>query len=374
MIKLPINLLLYVTSLGLAGGSGWLFYKATVGAEPGRDQAELGKLFKKHDDIGRARKADDRQDDYTAKWWEQFREVNLIGRLPPEPETTKTEVEVEAPRPTEVPLSSILRVECIVAGEQKDTRVVISYLPEANVTPPDTGFGTAAAPLDIVAGTRTTAGAPTELRQHMALDDALWAPHSHIRLVRIAADAASVFFLREDPKTKDPKNAKEEEVFKAVAELDQEVIKFLVEGTRNQAGAGADTSKPKPAPDAVSGDSRWQDIAQTKEVTRGEWVISRDDDAYIRDNTQRVLEDTGLETYIGSKVRGLRFTRVPDKLQQFGVIAGDVILEVNNVPVDTKAEAINIGKKQYNQGVRTFRVKLLSRGRVEERTFHAPDK
>jgi len=108
-------------------------------------------------------------------------------------------------------------------------------------------------------------------------------------------------------------------------------------------------------------------------VRPGEWAISREDDAYLREHIERVLEDIGLEPFRGSKYRGLRLTRVPDRLRRFGIVAGDVILAVNAVPVDTRAEAIRVGRKQHDRGVRTFRVELLSHGRLEQRTFLAPD-
>jgi hypothetical protein len=368
MSKLPINPFLYLVAAGLAGGIGWLVYQG-VTAPGSRDNPTLAKLFNEREAIGRDRKSDDRQDDYNGKWWTGFRDVNFIGKLPPEPETVDPNpVKPPEPELKEIAIADILLVECIVSGEQKDTKVVVRYRPEANVTPPESPFGTRPA-----AGNPGRGPSPTdftaERRQHLTLEAALWAPYGHIRLVRVAEDGASVFFRREDPKAGGGE-AKEEEVFKAVAQLDQEVIKALVRGGQKE------PRQPEqgPNPDAASVASGWQEVPQTREVRPREWMISRDDHDYLRTNTERVLEDLGLDHYKGQRYRGVMVTRVPSRLEQFGVSTGDVVLEVNNVPVETKAQAIQVGKRQYDMGVRTFRVKLLSRGRVEERTFYAQDK
>ena len=47
---------------------------------------------------------------------------------------------------------------------------------------------------------------------------------------------------------------------------------------------------------------------------------------------------------------------------------------VNGVKVSTKAQALREGRRMYKQGVRTFRAKILTGlGRIEERTYHAPN-
>jgi hypothetical protein len=64
----------------------------------------------------------------------------------------------------------------------------------------------------------------------------------------------------------------------------------------------------------------------------------------------------------------------PELSQRFGVQQNDLILSINGTPVSTKADAIHVGKKLYNRGVRTFVVKMLSDGREVERTYQAPDR
>lgn len=64
----------------------------------------------------------------------------------------------------------------------------------------------------------------------------------------------------------------------------------------------------------------------------------------------------------------------PEISSRIGVQSNDLILSLNGEPVSTKADAIAVGKRQYNRGVRTFVLRLLSDGREVERIIEAPDR
>ena len=85
-----------------------------------------------------------------------------------------------------------------------------------------------------------------------------------------------------------------------------------------------------------------------------------------------------VDTYVsrtGSGMRGLRVLNVaPEMSARFGVQSNDLILSINGESVSTKADAIAVGKRQYNRGVRTFIVRMLSDGREVERVIEAPDR
>jgi C-terminal processing protease CtpA/Prc len=85
-----------------------------------------------------------------------------------------------------------------------------------------------------------------------------------------------------------------------------------------------------------------------------------------------------VDTYVsrtGSGLRGLRVVNVaPEISARYGLQSNDLILSVNGEPVSTKADAIAVGKRQYNRGVRTFVVRLLSDGREVERVVEAPNR
>ena len=121
------------------------------------------------------------------------------------------------------------------------------------------------------------------------------------------------------------------------------------------------------------------DVPETRQVTPGEFMISRQDDTLIRQDPQKLLDQVTIRTYrssTGNRSRnGVQLLNVDPELgRRFGVHSGDVILEVNGTPVTSRAQAVDVGTKQYQKGVRLFRVRMMSMGRIEERIYRAPDK
>lgn len=57
-----------------------------------------------------------------------------------------------------------------------------------------------------------------------------------------------------------------------------------------------------------------------------------------------------------------------------GIAAGEVLIELNGRAVRSRSEALEIGERDYERGVRTFTTKLLANGAVVERTWQAPDR
>jgi C-terminal processing protease CtpA/Prc len=74
-------------------------------------------------------------------------------------------------------------------------------------------------------------------------------------------------------------------------------------------------------------------------------------------------------------MRGLSVRNIKsDVAQKFGVQTGDVLLEVNNRKVSSKAQAVNMVKKDYKRGVRSYATKWLSNGQEVTRVYLAPNK
>ena len=74
-------------------------------------------------------------------------------------------------------------------------------------------------------------------------------------------------------------------------------------------------------------------------------------------------------------MRGLSVRNIKsDVAQTYGVQTGDVLLEVNNTKISSKAQAVNMVKKDYERGVRSFSTKWLSNGQVVDRVYLAPNK
>ena len=74
-------------------------------------------------------------------------------------------------------------------------------------------------------------------------------------------------------------------------------------------------------------------------------------------------------------MRGLSVRTIkPAIAQKYGVQTGDVLLEVNNRKVSSKAQAVNMVKKDYNRGVRSYTTKWMSNGQEITRVYLAPSK
>lgn len=440
-MKLPIPLLLYVAAAGLFGLAGWTVYQM-LPLWKGKVREAATERGQKDgmDRIGRGRgqgpvSVDWRYSANTASWWENLRQVNLIGKLPPPPPEPEGPANggATAPEPVDVrPLEEIIELISLVydgadGGRGGNSHVVVRFKPEANVSPPDWWVRENSAPSSVPAampaaprdtarpaggrppaqpagaarpGARVTTPMPTstvtgrEIVQMLYAqggDDPrrsaeLWpvnpsspdptkrATLGRIRLVRVAENAQSAWFVRELPPAKagDPApEPKEEELLKTSAGLSQDVLRALRELQ------GRPTSA-RPVADRTEAPIRSGSWREVEETTRegNTFHIGRNDEQRIRAG-EDVFEQFSLDTYSSrsGNVTGLIVRNVdPQLAARFGVAAGEVLIEVNGKKVESKAQAIQTGKKDYQRGVRTFVTKWMVNGQVVERTYQAPDK
>ena len=199
-----------------------------------------------------------------------------------------------------------------------------------------------------------------------------------VRLVRVASDAQSAFFVRELPPAKagePPQVQPEEELIKTSMNIPQEVLAEMrrLQGGSGRIGQGGQGSGPAPA--AANG--QWIDQPMTSRVGN-QFNIGRDDEKQFRERSDELFERLDVDTYVSktSSMRGVYVRNVePELATKFGVSTGDVLLEVNGRKVESKAQAIQAGKADYNRGVRSFTTKwLTSSGQVVDRTYQAPDR
>ena len=199
-----------------------------------------------------------------------------------------------------------------------------------------------------------------------------------VRLVRVAADAQSAFFVRELPPLKagePPQVQPEEELIKTSMNIPQEV---LAEMRRLQGRSGSAAQGVQGAGSAqVAASGQWIDQPMTSRVGN-QFNIGRDDERQFRERSEELFERLDVDTYVSktSNMRGVYVRNVePELATKFGVGTGDVLLEVNGRKVESKAQAIQAGKADYNRGVRSFTTKwLTSSGQVVDRTYQAPDR
>lgn len=419
-----IPLLLYLVSAGLFGFAGWTVYemlpmwKASVreaatrtGQEEGQRGLALGKGQGTVTSVWIYHAG-------TAPWWAGFKEVNLVGKLPPPPPEAVADKEPEVvPAKPVRPLEEIIEIVSIVydgqhQGRGGNSHVIVRYKPEANVQPPEwylrentppTAAATAPTrPGDAVPaarvpgrpGARPPAPVPPrpatpmptsmvgrEILQKLWVDDGgderrsnrLWPDFTEIQLVRVAPDAQAAYFVRKPAPAKPGETVpepKEEELLKSSANLSPDLVREM----RRLQGRG-DEVTPR-AQSQVADKGTWTEVDETTLID-GVRHIGKKDAQRFEQDSQRLFEQIHVDTYVSksSSTRGLIVRNVDSRLtQQFGVAAGEVLLELNGRPVQTQAQALQIGKRDYERGVRTFVTKWLANGQEIERIYQAPDR
>lgn len=425
-MRLPLPFLLYVTALGLFSWAGWTVYQSrdlwgserlSAASSKGRDDAlEL---------IARGKSKGPKSGDwnYSAQgWWPQFKEVNLIGKLP---ERKPTQAEIAAAKVPDTPVVDMTPLEDIFelvslvydsrdGGKGGESHIIIRYKPDSGVEPPEwwvrentspSAAGRApgdysAAPNTAVTkrpsgrgsrgnrgsrgrGTQAPATAmPTsivgrQILQKIWAEDGgdvrrsskLWGKYAHIRLVRVDSSAESAFFLREVPaiEGEPAEEPKEEELLKTTADIPQDVLMAIRQLQGRQGEAARPTAN---APRS----NKWRDVESTTRFGN-EWHIGRKDERSFRDPDD-FFSSVYVDTYVSksSNLRGLSVRNIQPKIAgKYGVQAGDVLIEVNGRAVTSKGQAVNMVKKSYNRGVRTFSTKWLSNGQEVERVYQAPN-
>ena len=428
-----IPLLLYVVSLGLLGLAGWTVYQMLpIWKVEVRDNAQKQGQKEGSAALDRGRTQGPQSSSWsytreTAPWWAGFKDVNLIGKLPPPPpDPTKGPDVAEAPKPIDVrPLETLIELVSLVSdgetgGKGGNSHVIVRFKPEANVQPPEWAVKennppavASATARDAVPSRPPTGGKPAAppppapagkapvppprpssfpasmsgkdpLQKLWVQDDGdprrsnvLWPMRGtdgheigKIRLVRVADDAQSAFFIRELPPPKPGEAAiepKEEELIKTAADLSQDIARIIRELNGKRL---LDGSKPAVA---VAPGVSWENVAETTRVGNNVH-ISRKDQQRFRDNSEDFVGAVTLENYVSrtGSTKGLIVKAVDSRLSSYGISPGEVLLEINGRKVQSKADAVTLVKGDYNRGVRTFSTKWLSSGQEVVRVYQAP--
>lgn len=425
-MRLPVNLLLHVLSAGLLGLAGYTFVKSLEESDSGlrKDLSQKGmneaqeRLSKGKGDSPNAATWNYQTD----AWRTRFLAPNLVGKDLRKADEAKAAIE-DAPK-TPVsdvrPLGDVIELVSLMCDTSTDgkggqSHVIVRYKDAASVQPPNwyllenqaatPSAPSTAGPADGVGGRQgrpnrggqggNRPGATTppplssagqEFVQRVWVrgdgtprnEATLWPPFQDVRLVRVASDARSAYFVRAGTAAAqgaDPAATPapvEEEVFKTSMEISEDVMKAVVELQRSGDKAPRDVRQ---APQQPS--SGWQEVEETT-LIGNKVIVSRKDQQAMQQAPETFLDRVNVDAYVsrtGSGLRGLRVLNVaPEISSRYGVQSNDLILSVNGESVSTKADAIAVGKRQYNRGVRTFVVRLLSDGREVERVIEAPNR
>jgi hypothetical protein len=336
--------------------------------------------------------------------------VNLVGSLPP-PRKPVGGLE-EAPKAPAVevsPLGEIIELVSLVHdgdtnGRGGNTHVIVHYMKGADVKPPEWYIresmsgpaasgpgrgdrGGEAPPAPSAAGKPPGGISPIPtsmvgreiLQRVWVVDDGdprhgnrLWPPFDNIKLVGVSPDAQVAWFVRDLPPRKegDPaREAKEESLLKTNRHISEELLEEL----RTLQGRAALTVSSGTTERSSNPGNAWIDVPETK-VVDGVTYISKKDEERFR-NPDELLSQFQVDTYSGKSVKGLIVRNVDARLgKTMGIEAGEVLIELNGRAVCSQSEALEIGKRDYESGVRTFRSKWLANGAIIERTWQAPDR
>jgi hypothetical protein len=419
-MKLPVNFLLYLTTIGLLALAAKTFQQAIdVGSLETKTRSYKEGQQEAADRMAEGRGAGPAVGAWTynsTSWHQTWMDPNVIGKDPPPPPEQATEQEPVEPvvEIDRTPLEDIIELVTIMYDpDGAQSHVTVRYKENVEVQPPEwylrenepvtatgapgyrPGDAAAAARGNVRRGGRPRAGRPAAPRptstppssagrtvlQRLWVEGSdeprfearLWPPHDHIKLVRVAGSGLSAFFVRQPPAapSQEPVATEEEELIKSSLPISQELLRLLRD--LDPAGPAAVTSPAAP----TAADEQWQPVDETTRID-GVWHVGRRDQQTFADDGNELLSQINVDSYVsrtGSGQRGLQVMNVSTEIQQrFGVQQGELILAVNGTPVTTKAQAVNTGKKMYNRGVRRFVVTFLSNGREIERTYQAPDK
>lgn len=432
-MKLPIPLLLYTASLGLVGVSGWTVYKLLpVLKKESRDAATQRGMDAASSRISMGRGQGPVSADWrygNSAWWSEFKSANFIGKLPPPPpKPADVEEVIKTVQPKDFrPLEQIIEIVTLVydgkdLGQGELSHAIVRYRPEANVQPPEwymretvtaaSAASAAAGPRDSTpprrpggnpggpTGRPAAGGTPTpprgpstalptslvgkEILQKIWIQGGedprrqprLWPPFQDISLVRVDSSAQVAYFVRavEAPKQGEPKiEPKEEALAKTSLGLSAELVLELQRLQGKSPGSGA---AARPTLGSAADAGVWQEVEETTLINNVRH-IGRQQERRMRDNPDELMQRVQMDTYVSKfgSTRGLQVRNIDSQVaSEFGIVQGDVLIEVNGRPVRTQAEAMRFGEGEYQKGVRTFVTKWLSGGQVVERTYQAPNR
>jgi len=201
------------------------------------------------------------------------------------------------------------------------------------------------------------------------IEDTLWSPLEHVRLVEVAPDASSVTFVREDPGV--PSALWRREHLRKI-ELSLEGIP-VVQG-RSTPGQERAASRPTSQAESLP-ESRGTDADATREVRPGTWRVGQQDYEELSRRGKSGLEESVVASNYsspGKRLRGVMLERIAPGLARFGFEPGDVLMKINEVPVGSKAEVVVEIQRQHALGTRTFVLAVVSRGNLIERRYEVP--
>lgn len=384
-MKLPINPLLYLVSLGSLLGIVNEVYQQSSDPSQFYDKAKQERIkedLKRLKQEGEIDLPDVNRWNYSnTAWWEQLANVNFTGKVEKAPEdlVDKQPTDVK-PKAETILLNTVLQVICIARGGV-DTGIVVKYITDVSVPKGKAVTPSTSVMSTIPAGRRKQANIPKITAptigatppHHINMGDNLWQPYDYIYLKGVSEDAYFVIFELRIEDKKDDGKYPTERIYKNELDLPADVLEKLMAGGPKKNDKNRETDKTLVKPKIP--DSVWQDLGRKTVIRNNNVHISERDRSFLENNGQEIFtHDVTMQDYSGgrgkNKFRGVRIRKVSGRVSQFGVKADDVLLKLNGIEIKGMAHAKRTGRRLYKNGARSFRAEILRRGRIVILTYH----
>ncbi len=309
--------------------------------------------------------------------WAIFWKANFTGKEPPKPVPKKPAKPASKPVPkTHEPLSEDVELLSLFQfpgeeGSRPDAYVVLRYKKPVDQ----------AVAMDRAVPSQA-AGAQALSIHLLHKGEKLKSPFDAWTLKEILPDGSGAVFVWNG---KDKEILKVKEIAAAMRAADVSELPDLY----GEEGRGA-ASRPAGKRAARAGSRgktpartrRWRPVKKITQVAPDDWILPREDVRDFGRNPDRWLQSVRLGAHTlpprarkrhGGQRTGLAIGKVSGKARELGLEEGMILISLNGHPVRTKAEAINVGKKLYKQGVRVFQATVLQYGRERTLIYRLPD-
>ncbi len=376
--------LLVVLALGLVALDGWVSWDLYQFQGRGKQGGYYRLALQLAKRSMKALAGEGTKETQVSRWdysnvdsWAVFWKANFTGKEPPKPVQKVASKPASKPVPkTHEPLSEDVEILSLFQfpgeeGSKPDSYVVLRYKkPVEESVSMDRGVPSQAAGVQVLSVHLLHKG------EHLKPPFDAWV------LKEVLPDGSGAAFLW---------NGKDREVLrvKEIAATMQaakasELPRTYEEGVPGPASrpAGKKRSGTARAGRGRAGGRRWRPVKKITQVAPNDWILPRKDVRDFGKNPDRWLQSVRFGAHTlpprarkrhGGQRTGLAIGKVSGKARELGLEEGMILISLNGHPVRTKAEAINVGKKLYKQGVRTFQATVLQYGRERTLIYRLPD-
>lgn len=198
--------------------------------------------------------------------------------------------------------------------------------------------------------------------EYFRVGDTLPAPHDNVAVFAIRGDGVEFSFEDDEREHESllPMKKQEERIIDRVATR-EELEKAVKDSLRSGVVAPGVRNSNRPA---------------RSQKKAGVWEIGQEDAVEFEQNYQSYISEVSTADYrdpVTGKKIGMQLTNVPagSFAARHGAQSGDVLISINGDSVTSEQEAIQYVNRNSEQGVTTWRVRILRLGREVEEVYRS---